>query len=70
MPHPTVPDLRAFSATVRPNLMNGGPYDQQLTAIEEYLASLGDYVDAELARIESEIVSSSRGPACWVIQYH
>lgn len=45
MPYPTVPDLQAFDPSVTPNLMAGGPYDQQLTNIENYLKSLGAYID-------------------------
>lgn len=45
MPYPTVPDLKAFEPEQVPNLMAGGLYDQQLTAIENYLKSLGAYID-------------------------
>lgn len=45
MPYPTVPDLVAFDGDMRPNLVHGGPYDEQLTAIETYLAQLGSYID-------------------------
>ena len=45
MSSPTVPDLTPFEPSVTPNLMAGGPYDAQLTAIENYLKSLGTYID-------------------------
>ena len=45
MPYPTVPDLKPFEGNQRPSLLAGGPYDEQLTAIETYLAQLGSYID-------------------------
>ena len=45
MPYPTVPNLVAFDGDMRPNLVHGGLYDEQLTAIETYLAQLGSYID-------------------------
>lgn len=52
MPYPAVPDLVPFQPSVTPNLMADGPYDQALTAIEDYLKSLGEYVDAQFHAIE------------------
>lgn len=45
MPYPTVPDLKPFEGNQRPSLLAGGPYDEQLTAIETYLKQLGSYID-------------------------
>lgn len=55
MPYPTVPDLTPFEGQQRPSLLAGGPYDEQLTAIEDYLRSLGSYVDGELATLDAKI---------------
>lgn len=52
MPYPAVPDLVPFQPSVTPNLMADGPYDQALTTIEDYLKSLGEYVDAQFHAIE------------------
>lgn len=55
MPYPTVPDLKAFDPAASPNLMAGGPYDEQLTAIEDYLRQLGSYVDKRADAIAEQI---------------
>lgn len=55
MPYPTVPDLTPFEGQQRPSLLAGGPYDEQLTAIEDYLRSLGTYVDGEIATLDAKI---------------
>lgn len=67
MAYPPVPDLQAFTPCMTPNLTTLGWYDQQLTAIEDYLNALGQYVDeltgisgleeiqAAIAELQSEL---------------
>lgn len=57
MPYPTTPTLNPFNASDVPNLMANGPYDTVLTAIENYLAQLGAYVDAQVSAVRGEIPS-------------
>lgn len=59
MPYPTPPTLNPFNASDVPNLMADGPYDAALTQIENYLAQLGAYLDAQIAAVRGEIPSSS-----------
>lgn len=66
MPYPTVPDLKAFEPEQVPNLMAGGLYDQQLTAIENYLKSLGAYIDGTVlaaAQAAQETASAAQSAA-------
>lgn len=48
MAYPEVPELNAFDPTWTPNLMTGGSYDEQLVKIEEYLKTLGAYIDSNV----------------------
>lgn len=57
MAYPTVPDLVPFEPDMRPNLLLIGLYDQQLTAIEDYLKKLGAYVDAQDAKLAERITA-------------
>lgn len=59
MAYPTPPTLKPFAASDVPNLMENGSYDQQLTAIMNYLAQLGQYVDGQIASVRAEIPSST-----------
>ena len=66
MPYPTVPDLKAFEPEQVPNLMAGGLYDEQLTAIENYLKSLGAYIDGTVlaaAQAAQETADSANSTA-------
>lgn len=55
MTYPNVPDLTAFDGKWVPNLLTGGPYDEQLTKIEDYLNQLGAYVDSQLAELRESV---------------
>lgn len=58
MAYPTPPTLKPFATSDVPNLMVNGPYDQQLTAITNYLAQLGQYVDDQISTVRGEIPSA------------
>lgn len=52
MAYPTVPDFPPFKGEANVNLMLGGDwYDGTLNKIEDYLNSLGSYIDGEIAEI-------------------
>lgn len=52
MAYPTVPDFPPFKGEANVNLMLGGDwYDGTLNKIEDYLKSLGSYIDGEIAEI-------------------
>lgn len=55
MAYPNVPDLTAFDGKWVPNLLTGGPYDEQLTKVEDYLNQLGAYVDSQLAELRESV---------------
>lgn len=55
MAYPNVPDLTAFDGKWVPNLLTGGPYDEQLTKIEDYLNQLGAYVDSQLTELRESV---------------
>ena len=59
MPYPTPPTLNPFNASDVPNLMESGPYGTVLTQIMNYLAQLGQYVDAQIETVRAEIPSST-----------
>lgn len=58
MSFPTVPDLTPFEPSVTPNLMAGGPYDAQLTAIENYLKQLGAYIDSAVEGVATQVAAA------------
>lgn len=55
MAYPNVPDLTAFNGKWVPNLLTGGPYDEQLTKVEDYLNQLGAYVDSQLTELRESV---------------
>lgn len=55
MAYPDVPELDPYRPCAVPNLASGGNYDQNLQAIEDYLNSLGTYVDAQDADLQEQI---------------
>lgn len=59
MAYPTVPDFPPFPGEVNVNLMLGGEhYDKVWNSLEDYLKSLGSYLDAELEKLDTRLTAA------------